>query len=84
MTPKGGGDTPPEDECPRCSSDMTWFQCEECGGEIYVEHDCGEDTCCCADPEPNVECEDCHGRGGFYRCLACHPMSDAEAEARYG
>ncbi len=40
--------------------------CPGCGGEGYSSHDCGEDTCCCLDPEDNVLCEQCAGKGwGF-------------------
>ena len=24
--------------------------CSECGGDGFIENDCFEDTCCCADP----------------------------------
>jgi hypothetical protein len=40
--------------------------CGECGGEGYVENDCFEDTCCCADPETEHgirTCPTCKGRG---------------------
>ena len=40
--------------------------CPDCGGEGYVEGDCFEDTCCCADPVTShglVKCETCGGRG---------------------
>ena len=43
-----------EDECPRC------------GGEGYIEDDCFEDTCCCADPASShgiVKCPTCQGTG---------------------
>lgn len=41
--------------------------CQRCGGEGGY-HDCGEDTCCCADPGgPGdadwIDCEDCNGTG---------------------
>lgn len=38
--------------------------CDRCLGEGYF-HDCGEDTCCCADPEGTelVTCPDCGGSG---------------------
>jgi hypothetical protein len=36
--------------------------CPTCGGDGIV-HDCGEDTCCCADKSPNVPCPDCGGQG---------------------
>ena len=41
-------------------------ECWACGGEGFVLGDCGEDTCCCADPEtqhPMVRCETCGGKG---------------------
>ena len=37
--------------------------CWDCGGEMYTHHNCGEDVCCCADPQPNVRCETCEGKG---------------------
>jgi len=36
--------------------------CWHCGGD-GGHHDCGEDTCCCADPEINVPCNVCGGTG---------------------
>lgn len=41
-----------------------WVDCETCGGTGEGQHDCGEDTCCCADPEPGV-CDTCDGDGGW-------------------
>ena len=40
--------------------------CPDCDGYGYVEGDCFEDTCCCADPLTShglVKCETCGGRG---------------------
>lgn len=42
-----------------------WRTCYQCGGEGLGEHDCGEDTCCCLDPEPNTTCGICKGEGGW-------------------
>lgn len=42
-----------------------WIDCWNCGGEGYSYHDCGEDTCCCLDPEDNVVCDVCGGEGGW-------------------
>lgn len=38
--------------------------CSRCDGNGFY-HDCGEDTCCCADPEVDdlVVCPDCQGTG---------------------
>ncbi len=57
-------------QCARCGSSVTWEDCEACGGEGFTGHDCGEDSCCCIDPEPNVTCSHCDGRGAFATCLA--------------
>ena len=45
--------------------------CWDCGGEGVTHHDCGEDTCCCLYPEPNVECEICEGTGRLFKCFRC-------------
>lgn len=45
--------------------ERTWVICGQCD-EGYSYHDCGEDTCCCLNPEPNVRCDTCEGKGGWY------------------
>ncbi len=57
---KGGA--MPCDDC----GDSGWEECWECAGVGWV-HDCGEDTCCCADPDEQdvYECEACDGEGGW-------------------
>lgn len=57
--------------CKKCGSSLVWDECHECGGEEFSHHDCGDDTCYCFNPEPNVTCESCDGTGGHYRCYAC-------------
>ena len=42
-----------------------WTECWNCFGYIFTHHDCGEDTCCCLEPEDNVLCDVCHGHGGW-------------------
>ena len=42
-----------------------WTECWQCGGEGVTHHDCGEDTCCCLNPEDNVRCDICYGKGGW-------------------
>lgn len=55
--------------CERCGCcEMTTEECEQCD-EGLNGHDCGEDCCCCADPEENVRCGFCRGRGYFEVCL---------------
>ncbi len=38
--------------------------CWNCGGDGYIEGDCtcGEDCCCCLEPEPPI-CDICRGKG---------------------
>lgn len=48
---------PPDDDGPER------IDCWDCGGEGVTHHDCGEDTCHCLNPEDNVTCETCGGRG---------------------
>jgi hypothetical protein len=43
------------------SDDGEYVDCWDCGGEGVTHHDCGEDTCCCANPEDNVVCDTCGG-----------------------
>jgi hypothetical protein len=59
-----------EHQCKRCGSSIEHVACDVCDGEGLDGHDCGEDCCCCADPEPNVQCQLCQGRGGWWRCLS--------------
>lgn len=67
-------DRPPNDgrewdcHCARCGSSLSREQCD-CN-EGFSHHDCGEDTCCCLDPEDNVPCEMCGGEGGWWQCLS--------------
>jgi len=59
--------------CSFCGSSVHWEDCDQCGGTGYNGHECGEDTCCCLDPEDNVTCDYCDGKGGHYHCLGdCH------------
>jgi hypothetical protein len=59
----------PEDEpeCVHCHAPMEWVDCWNCD-EGLAGHDCGEDTCCCLDPEDNVLCDICEGKGGWMSC----------------
>ena len=38
--------------------------CQECGGDGFI-HDCGDDSCCCLDPDEDdcFFCEACGGSG---------------------
>lgn len=57
--------------CSHCGSDVESEECERCDAEGVMGHDCGEDTCCCADPEDNVTCDMCDGAGQNWRCPKC-------------
>lgn len=49
--------------------------CWNCGGDGYSDHDCGDDCCCCLDPEPNVPCDICLGKGALLLCPLCAPAA---------
>lgn len=57
------------EECPLCHYEMEHVDCDHCSGDGGF-HDCGEDTCCCADPDDdlNEQCEQCNGHGGYMQC----------------
>jgi len=57
--------------CKACHSELDWVECEQCSGEGVDGHECGEDCCCCADPEDNVPCDACGGKAGWWQCYAC-------------
>lgn len=59
-------DTP----CPSCNGEVMRRDCTNCN-EGYTHHDCGEDCCSCADPEDNVPCDLCHGKGYLLWCSSC-------------
>lgn len=73
--------------CARCGSSCEWEDCTNCEYG-YDGHDCGEDCCCCADPEPNVVCDICHGRSGWWKCVSSpewcqtHPLPGHENAKR--
>ena len=61
--------------CPFCGTYMQLEACWECLGAGGF-HDCGEDTCCCLDPDERHDlCETCGGTGEYAVCPAAnaHP-----------
>lgn len=62
-----------ETRCQKCRSQKMWEDCYSCDEDGMVDHDCGDDTCCCLEPWPNVRCDICNGQGGWYRCYVCAP-----------
>jgi len=71
-----GGDRPlgePLRKTCECGTELEWKECYNCE-DGFSDHDCGEDCCCCLDPEPNVTCDICEGEGGWMAC----PLCDAE------
>lgn len=62
------------DKC-KCGNELTWRDCYNCD-EGYSDHDCGEDCCCCLNPEPNVRCDICEGKGGWMACFLCYKGDD--------
>lgn len=61
--------------CKTCSGGLMYVDCYNCAGEGFSHHDCGEDCCCCLDPEDNVTCDICNGNGGWWACPSCQPGS---------
>jgi hypothetical protein len=58
--------------CEACGCcEMVGRSCSQCGGDGVDGHDCGEDTCCCLDPEDNESCDICNGEGGWMVCIGC-------------
>lgn len=74
---------PPQDgkdydcQCARCGSSADHQECDQCCGDGVDGHECGEDCCMCADPEDNVRCYTCRGRGGWYRCMSSKEFCEA-------
>jgi len=62
--------------CGKCGNEKDWRDCYNCGGEGYSYHECGEDVCCCLNPQDNVVCDICDGQEGWYQCGICHPWDD--------
>lgn len=60
-----------EEVCAKCGGDVEWTDCWNCGGNGIDGHECGEDTCCCLDPEDNVRCNTCEGKGSWATCPGC-------------
>lgn len=58
----------PEPACAKCGSELEWIDCDTCGCTGFDGHECGEDTCCCAEPEDNRQCGTCEGNGGWSLC----------------
>jgi len=68
--------------CEICGNDKEWEDCWNCDEDGFVDHDCGEDNCCCLDPVPNVRCDICDGKGGYLVCpLASEHINSREEES---
>jgi hypothetical protein len=61
-------------QCARCGSSAGFIDCYNCH-DGYTSHDCGEDCCCCLEPEDNVPCDVCEGRGGWWNCLSSYRLA---------
>lgn len=66
--------------CPICGAELEWVDCYEIDCDDGFYHDCGEDCCCCAEPEPDTHCETCRGAGGWWECTAL-PHTEAQMAA---
>jgi hypothetical protein len=63
--------------CKKCSNELSWRDCYNCD-EGFSHHDCGEDCCCCLNPEDNVTCDICNGDSGWYVCRTCSPVGELD------
>lgn len=61
--------------CGHCGWELEWRDCYNCE-DGFSYHDCGEDCCCCLHPEPNVQCDICDGKGGWWQCRMCYDGED--------
>jgi hypothetical protein len=67
--------------CARCGSSASFVDCYECGGEGFVECDCGDDA---MEDMVSVRCGACNGVGGRWHCISSpefcesHPMPGRE------
>lgn len=65
--------------CDKHGREKEWADCWNCDTDAgtygFSSHDCGDDTCCCLFPEPNVRCDICNGEGGYLLCSICAPGS---------
>jgi len=68
----GKGEYWQQEVCADCGGEVELIMCDDCE-DGFSHHDCGEDCCCCLNPENNVRCDTCGGDGGWYVCLSkCH------------
>lgn len=56
--------------CSVCGMEVDAESCDQCEDGLSG-HDCGDDTCCCLRPEPNIICDSCGGTGYWWYCLTC-------------
>lgn len=61
-----------DDSCEKCGCSLQVETCWQCGG-AGGWHDCGDDTCCCLNPDEdlNDECDICNGKGEYSFCPKC-------------
>ena len=66
--------------CLICCAPLVPESCYQCMGAGGF-HDCGEDTCCCLDPDEITNiCEVCEGEGEYLSCSAL-PHTEAQMAA---
>lgn len=57
-----------------------WLDCSYCDENGMSHHDCGEDCCCCLNPEDDVPCDLCNGNGGWFLCVEHAPKGNEELQ----
>lgn len=63
-------------QCARCGSSAESHRCDRCHDGLDG-HECGEDCCCCAYPEPNVLCQHCNGEAVWHECVSSPEWCEA-------
>lgn len=70
-----------EHYCRKHQCNLLLQDCQNCE-DGYSHHDCGEDSCACADPENNIVCDWCDGECSSKWCPKsteqnpCNPETD--------
>jgi hypothetical protein len=59
-------------QCARCGSSCVWYDCDNCGGEGYVESDDWQD-----DEDEMYQCEWCRTTGGHWACCSSPDWCEA-------
>ena len=59
-----------DQDCPKCNAGAYERRCDQCEDGL-CDHECGEDCCACLNPQLNVRCDECRGKGWLIWCPVC-------------